>query len=137
MQESLVSILIDKYQLNAVKRYLKTIEAEDDTIYYWEFTGYNVTRFVRYNVFQSIFISLLYFVLSFGFGLILKFLSYIPFLNYLVATITFQFNRPVLFDYSLIQVFMIGLTIYMAMISLLGRRPRVFWVSRIIDNSVR
>ncbi|MBO5385796.1 hypothetical protein J6A64_05720 [bacterium] len=95
------------------------------------------SRFVRYNVFQSIFISLLYFVLSFGFGLILKFLSYIPFLNYLVATITFQFNRPVLFDYSLIQVFMIGLTIYMAMISLLGRRPRVFWVSRIIDNSVR
>ena len=93
--------------------------------------------FVRYNVFQSIFISLLYFVLSFGVGLILKFLSYIPFLNYLVATITFQFNRPVLFDYSLIQVFMIGLTIYMAMISLLGRRPRVFWVSRIIDNSVR
>lgn len=93
--------------------------------------------FIRYNVFQSIFISLLYFVLSFGFGLILKFLSYIPFLNYLVATITFQFNRPVLFDYSLIQVFMIGLTIYMAMISLLGRRPRVFWVSRIIDNSVR
>lgn len=50
IQESLVSILIDKYQLNAVKRYLKTIEAEDDTIYYWEFTGYNVTRFVRYNV---------------------------------------------------------------------------------------
>lgn len=95
------------------------------------------SSFVRYNVFQSIFISLLYFVLSFGFGLILKFLSYIPFLNYLVATITFQFNRPVLFDYSLIQVFMIGLTIYMAMISLLGRRPRVFWVSRIIDNSVR
>ena len=50
MQESLVSILIDKYQLNAVKRYLKTIEAEDDTIYYWEFTGYNATRFVRCNV---------------------------------------------------------------------------------------
>lgn len=95
------------------------------------------SRFVRYNVFQSIFISLLYFVLSFGLGLILKFLSYIPFLNYLVATITFQFNRPVLFDYSFVQVFMIALTIYMSVISLFGRRPRVFWVSRIIDNAVR
>lgn len=94
-------------------------------------------RFVRYNVFQSIFISLLYFVLSFGFGLILKFLSYIPFLNYLVASITFQFNRPVFFEYSLIQTFMICLTVYMAVFSLLGRRPRVFWVSRIIDNAVR
>ena len=95
------------------------------------------SMFVRYNVFQSIFISLLYFVLSFGFGLLLKFLSYIPFLNYIVATITFQFNRPVIFDYSFIQAFMIGLTIYLAVISILGRRPRVFWVSRIIDNAVR
>lgn len=95
------------------------------------------SMFVRYNVFQSIFISLLYFVLSFGFGLLLKFLSYIPFLNYIVATITFQFNRPVIFDYSFIQAFMIGLTIYMAVISILGRRPRVFWVSKIIDNAVR
>ena len=95
------------------------------------------SMFVRYNVFQSIFISLLYFVLSFGFGLLLKFLSYIPFLNYIVATITFQFNRPVFFDYSFIQTFMIGLTIYMAVVSILGRRPRVFWVSKIIDNAVR
>ncbi len=95
------------------------------------------SMFVRYNVFQSIFISLLYFVLSFGFGLLLKFLSYIPFLNYIVATITFQFNRPVIFDYSFIQAFMIGLTIYLAVISILGRRPRVFWVSKIIDNAVR
>ena len=95
------------------------------------------SMFVRYNVFQSIFISLLYFVLSFGFGLLLKFLSYIPFLNYIVATITFQFNRPVIFDYSFIQAFMVGLTIYLAVISILGRRPRVFWVSKIIDNAVR
>ena len=95
------------------------------------------SMFVRYNVFQSIFISLLYFVLSFGFGLLLKFLSYIPFLNYIVATITFQFNRPVFFDYSFIQTFMIGLTIYMAVVSILGIRPRVFWVSKIIDNAVR
>ena len=95
------------------------------------------SRFLRYNIFQSIFISLLFFVLSFGFGLVLKFLSYIKFLNYLVATITFQFNRPILFQYSLIQVFVIGLTLYMSIICLMGRLPRVFWVSKIIDNSVR
>lgn len=95
------------------------------------------SRFVRYNVFQSIFISLLFFVLSFGMGLILKFLSYIPFLNYLVASITFQFNRPVFFNYSLIQTFMIGLTVYMAIVAILGKRPRVYWVSNIIDNAVK
>ena len=95
------------------------------------------SRFIRYNVFQSIFISLLFFVLSFGLGLLLKFLSYIPFLNYVVATITFQFNRPILLQYSLVQVFIIGLTLYMSVICLIGRLPRVYWVSKIIDNAVR
>ena len=70
-----------------------------------------------------------------GFELLFKFLSYIPFLNYLVAQISFLFNRPVLFDYSAIQVFMIGLVFYMAGVSLLGRLPRVYWVSNIIDKS--
>ena len=95
------------------------------------------SRYVRYNVFQSIFISLLFFILSFGFGLILKFLSYIPFLNYVVASITFQFYRPVLFEYSLIQLFVIGLTLYLSGLCLVGRLPRVYWVSKIIDNAVR
>lgn len=93
------------------------------------------SRFLRFNVYQAIFISLLFFVISMGFELLFKFLSYIPFLNYLVAQISFLFNRPVLFDYSAIQVFMIGLVFYMAGVSLLGRLPRVFWVSNIIDKS--
>lgn len=93
------------------------------------------SRFLRFNVYQAIFISLLFFVISMGFELLFKFLSYIPFLNYLVAQISFLFNRPVLFDYSAIQVFMIGLVFYMAGVSLLGRLPRVYWVSNIIDKS--
>lgn len=93
------------------------------------------SRFLRFNVYQAIFISLLFFVISMGFELLFKFLSYIPFLNYLVAQISFLFNRPVLFDYSAIQVFMIGLVFYMAGVSLLGRLPRVYWVSKIIDKS--
>ena len=93
------------------------------------------SRFLRFNVYQAIFISLLFFVISMGFELLFKFLSYIPFLNYLLAQISFLFNRPVLFDYSAIQVFMIGLVFYMAGVSLLGRLPRVYWVSNIIDKS--
>lgn len=95
------------------------------------------SQFVRYNVMQSIFISLLYFCLSFGLGLILKFLSYIPFLNYFVASITFQFNRPVLFNYSFIQLFMSLLILFLIMMSLMGRYPRVFWISKIVDRNVR
>jgi len=48
------------------------------------------SRFLRYNAMQSIFISLFYFILAMGLGLILKFLSYIPFINYLVAQTRFS-----------------------------------------------
>lgn len=95
------------------------------------------SHFLRYNVFQSIFISLLYFVLALGLGLILQFLSYIPFINYLVAQISLCFNRPVFFDYSIIQTFLIGLVFYMAVFSAAGKYPRVYWVSKIIDHAAR
>lgn len=93
------------------------------------------SRFLAYNVHQAVFISLLFFVVSMALGLILKYLSYIPFINYLVAQISFFFNRPVFYDFSIIQLFMIGLVLYMAVVSLLGRFPRVYWVSKIIDRS--
>ena len=97
----------------------------------------NITHFLRFNIFQSIFISLLYFVLAFGLDLICKFLSYIPFINYLVAQISFMLNRPVLFNFSVIQTFVTGLVFYMMIFSALGKYPRVYWVSKIIDHAAR
>lgn len=95
------------------------------------------SHFLRYNATQSIFISLLYFIIAMGLGLILKFLSYIPFINYLVAQIAFFFNRPLLLDYSLIQLFTTCLIAYLAISSLLGIYPRVYWISKnIIDRNV-
>ncbi len=98
----------------------------------------NPSKFLRYNAFQSIFISLMFFIISYGLELILKILSYVPFLNYIVAFISLQFTKPVFFQYSLGQVFIIGLTLYMAIFALLGKYPRVYWVSsKIIDRQVR
>lgn len=95
------------------------------------------SHFLRYNAMQSIFISLLYFIIAMGLGLILKFLSFIPFINYLVAQIAFFFNRPLLLDYSLIQLFTTCLIAYLAISSLLGIYPRVYWISKnIIDRNV-
>lgn len=95
------------------------------------------SHFLRYNVFQSIFISLLYFILALGLGLLFQFLSYIPFINYLVAQISLFFNRPVFFNYSVIQTFTIGLVVYLSFFSICGKYPRVYWISKIIDHAAR
>ncbi len=52
IQQSLVSILIDKYHLNSVKRHLKT--DENGAVYYWEFVGDTAVRFVGYNAENNI-----------------------------------------------------------------------------------
>lgn len=94
-------------------------------------------KFLRYNVFQSIFISLLYFVLCMTLGFICNILLVIPFINYLVSQILLIFNRPIFFEYSLIQTFVIGLVLYMAICSIVGRYPRIYKISKIIDYAVR
>jgi hypothetical protein len=96
----------------------------------------NSSRFLRYNVFQAIFISLLFYVIAMGLGYVLKLLSFIPFVNLIIANITLLFTHGLIFDYSIIQIGILGLVIYLAIFSLLGKAPRVYWVSNIIDRQV-
>ena len=68
-------------------------------------------------------------------GFIFDLLLHVPFINYLVSQILLIFNRPVFYDYSIIQIFMIGLFLYMALFSLFGRYPRIYKISSIIDHA--
>lgn len=94
-----------------------------------------LSPFLRYNILQAIFIAFVYFVLCMVLGLICSLLSHIPFVQIIVSWFQLLFNRPVFFQYSLVQLFICGLFLYMALISLMGRYPRVYWVSNIIERS--
>lgn len=71
------------------------------------------------------------------FGFISNILLQIPLINALVSWFILLFNRPIIFEYSAVQALVTGLFIYMSVVALLGKMPRVYWVSRIIDKSVR
>lgn len=98
----------------------------------------SVSRFVRYNVFQAIFISLLYFVASMVLGFIADLLMHIPFVGTLVSWIYLFFNYSIIGGYSIIQILICGLFLYMALFSILGMYPRIYWISsRVIDPAAR
>lgn len=97
----------------------------------------NISRFVRYNILQSIFVSFLYFILAFLIGVIFNLLSFVPYLNILIAKIVLFFNSEVLFHYSIIQVFVIGIILYMTLVSFNGKYPRLYLVSGLIDRQVK
>ena len=96
-----------------------------------------VSRYIRFNVFQSIFLSFLYFILAVTCDAIFKILSYIPYLNYLTAKISQIIHSNLLLEYSLIQVFVFSILIYTIIFSILGKIPRIYWVSDIINKQVR
>ena len=94
-----------------------------------------VSNFLKFNAMQSIFIALLFFCVSLACDLVAKVLSFIPFINYLVAQLTFLLSRPIFFDWSLVQTFMLGITAYCAIFSLFGKFPRIFMISKLIDHN--
>ena len=102
---------------------------------YLYFQKKNSTRYVRFNTIQAIFLTLLIVVLSIFCKLILGFLAIIPIIQIIVAHVEFIFNRPILFDYSFIQLCIVTLMGYTVIMSLMGRYPRIYKISEILEKS--
>lgn len=100
-------------------------------------TKNTIRPYLKYHIFQSIFISIAFFLIGAFLGLIMNILSIIPGLNQLVMQFTFYLNAPILFGLSLIQTFMFGLIIYLVVTCLQGQFSYVPWVSDIIKENVR
>ncbi len=99
------------------------------------FTQSKLRPFLQYHIFQSIFISIAYFLLCMILGFLLNILSFVPFINKLVAQITFFFNAPVFGPYSIIQAVLFGIIIYLTVTSFMGQYSRIPWISDIIDQN--
>lgn len=93
--------------------------------------------YLKYHIFQSIFISIAYFLLSAFIGLIMNILSIIPLVNQLVLQFTFYLNAPLLFGFSLIQIVIYAIIIYLAVTSFQGKYSYLPWISEIIKTNIR
>ncbi len=100
------------------------------------FTKARLKPFLQYHIFQSIFISLAFAVLSIFISWLSNILSFIPLINRLVAQITFLLNMPLIFDYSLLQSVIYIFIIYLAVTAFIGRFSYIPWVSDIIDQNI-
>lgn len=101
------------------------------------FTKSQSSDFVRYHIFQSIFISILLFILNVLFGIINDVLSVIPFIKVLTQQIYYLFNAPMFMNYSIIQMVMYLFIAYLMITSALGIYTYVPFVSDIISQNVK
>ena len=95
----------------------------------------SVTPFLMYHIFQSIFISMAFFLLSVLFELVYVILYKIPIIN----AIPYYLSMPLPFalGLSLVQLFTTLVILYLAITSALGYYSYLPWVSEIIKGNTR
>ena len=92
-----------------------------------------VTTFLMYHIMQSIFLSILYFLVSILGNLVFIILYKIPFIN----AIPYLINMPLpfLFNLSIVQTFTTTILLYLAISSGMGYYSYLPWVSDIIKGN--
>ena len=100
------------------------------------FNKKRISYFLKFNVFQTVFMSILFFILSVVFGYTFKLLSMVPFVQIIISWIQLLLFKPMIFQYSLLQAFLLGIIGYGFIYSILGKFPRIYWISKIIDYNL-
>lgn len=101
------------------------------------FTKNNLRPFLKYHIIQSFFIATGLLLLAFLINTLGNILSYIPGLNLIIMHISYLLNAPLVSHYSLIDLALGSLVIYLILTSLMGQYSYLPWVSDIIKTNVR
>ena len=94
-------------------------------------------KFTQYHIYQSIFLSLAFVILDYLVRIIANMFAYVPIINRIIAQLLYWFNMPVLFEYSIIQIFIYSLLIYLTVTAFLGKYSYIPFVSDNIKQLLR
>lgn len=93
--------------------------------------------FLKYHIFQSIFIAFALWLVLTGLGYAMNILSYIPIVKNILGMITFLLNTPLLLGFSVITLIYTFFVLYLIISALAGKDSYVPWVSDIIKENLR
>lgn len=96
----------------------------------------NVSMFLYYHIIQAIFIFFGIFVIELLLGLFMQIFNVIPFVNVATRQAYYLFNMPVYMNYSVIQLFVYTLKLYLVITALMGLYSFIPKVSNIINDIV-
>lgn len=93
--------------------------------------------FMKYHIFQSIFLAMGYFLLMIILEQVSVVINFIPVVRNIFSLITFPFLIPIIFGLSIVQILIYTLLFYLAVTSFMGRYSYIPWISEIIKKNVR
>jgi len=101
------------------------------------FTKSNLKPFMKYHIFQSIFLAMAYFLILQLLGMLSSIINFIPVVRNIISMVIFPFVIPLVFGLSIIQILIYTLIFYLVVTSFMGRYSYIPWISDIINKNVR
>lgn len=103
-------------------------------------TKQNLKPFLKYHLYQSIFLSILFFIVSNVLILILNILGYVPLVNVVLGAISYFLSVSIInlawVHLSIVQIAILFVTIYLSAGVIKGQYSYIPWVSDIIKYNV-
>lgn len=101
------------------------------------FTKSNVRPFLKYHIFQSIFLAIAYFLACQLLGMLASVINFIPIVRNIISMIIFPIMMPLIFGFSILQILIYTFIFYLVVTSFMGRYSYIPWISDIIKMNVR
>ena len=95
-----------------------------------------VSRFLIFNIFQSVFLSLFIFILNLLLSFTVRLLIMIPIINKITNMVILTLFSPVYYGWSIIGFIILTIYVYLSLCSLAGKYPYLPWVSKIITDNI-
>jgi uncharacterized membrane protein len=93
----------------------------------------SLSGFAKYNIFQSLLLSILIYVAGILLNIVVSIASIIPFFGALVINIVYYFSQmPLLFNRSLIELAIFATYIYLAVFAFNGKCGRLPYISDMV-----
>jgi len=99
-------------------------------------TKKRISSFLSFNLYQAIFLSVVFAVISLLYGIAIDLISVIPFVGKFARAFNLFFNdTPIYFTFTLSGLLVTLLVSYLALFSLLGKKPYLPLISDIIKTN--
>lgn len=97
----------------------------------------NMKPFLKFHIFQSIFIAFTLWIVVTGLTYAMNLVSYIPVVKNIVGMITFFLNTPILLSFSIVTFVYFILIAYLIIGVIRGTYSYLPWVTDIIKTNLR
>lgn len=98
-------------------------------------TKSKIKPFLKFHIYQSIFLSILFYVFDLILQILVGIVVKIPLIGSLIYSVYFYiFNLKLIFGYSIINTLMFAIIIYLVLSALTGKDGKLPWISNTVKG---